>query len=510
MLEFTQKLNRPIAMYMAENVEWVKEGRLDPKALESLAPHIMMINPSVEVYLLDASGRVVAPVLDDNNDVNNEETTLARATSTVDLVPVQRYLNEEIAYPIRGNNPAKPGENGIFSVWPIHERNRIEQSRLERNNPLGYIYVLLANENHQTLFSSIKSSYSIRDLFITLAGVTALTLCGGVFIFFKLTRRLRKLAASVRIAPAALLPKQQSIEERVVPMLASASNVPNTDGDEIDLLRRAYENMTSELVEQYQRLEQSDASRREFVASLSHDLRTPLTSLQNYQETVLAKWTSMDEAGRYAFVTGAHKQTMRLKHLISQLFEISKLNSPDLKLQCEKFSMLELAFDCAQDFAITSRKKGVSIKVSAKRNDLRVYDVIADIELIQRVLENLLTNAVRHTPKHGVVRIVLRAQRDQNLRVQIEDTGCGLSGNQINTFKSTGMVDRSTSPSTKQQISSGLHGGAGFGLAIVRRILHLHGSRLQLANSAQISDNARKDQSTGTSFFFLLPTAAHS
>ncbi|MBX2824108.1 MAG: HAMP domain-containing histidine kinase [Gammaproteobacteria bacterium] len=497
-LEFTQKLNRPIAMYMAESVEWVVDGELNPSALEDLTPHVMMINPSLEVYLLDASGQVISPTGQQS----------VQSSPFVDMHAISKFLAEDVVFPVQGSHPGQPGETSIFSVWPIVEENTIGSATGEQPEMVGYVYVILGSQKHESLLASIQSSYSIRDMLLTLTGVIVLTLCGGLVVFFMLTRRLRKLADAVSnhhpvgmpgksfSVPDINLDDNRTLSTTYPKTLPAHQGKEAFQGDEIDLLQRTYDNMTQEIVEQYHLLEHSDVSRREFIASISHDLRTPLTSLQNYLETVLTKWNTLEDKGRYNFIENARRQTMRLQHLIAQLFEISKLNSPDLRLQPEKFSMLELAYDCAQDFEIYSERKKIKIEIEAQYEDVSVYEVHADIALMQRVLENLISNAIRHTPEQGRIRISLEEQDGSSLCIMISDTGCGLSREQKESFHKTGAIGRSTKKKNPVLHDKGTS-HTGIGLSIVQRILDLHESSLQLSTGNK--------QHTGTSFFFVLP-----
>lgn len=505
-LEFTQKLNRPLAMYMVQNIDLVVDGRLNEQGLETLAPHIMVINPSVEVYLLDARGQVLWPQQESSSAATHLHKTTARNEASVPLVSMEaihRFLSNDDVYPLLGSHPARPGENTIFSAWPVFASNQIDRNDNETSEPLGYVYVVLASERHATLLASIHSNYSIRVMLNTLGSVLALTLCGGLFVFFMLTRRLRMLADEVYNANTlSLLQTPESAITAHSP--AAEKNTRHFSGDEIDLLAKNYSKMKDELLSQYRLLEQGDVSRREFVASISHDLRTPLTSLQNYLETALAKWSTMSQRQRFQFVKSAHKQSLRLQHLISRLFEISRLNSPDFAPQRERFSMLELAFDCAQDFEVRAQKKAVTIYVKASLEDSSIYDVFADIALIQRVLENLLANAVRHTAEQGTVEIALDAHDETHLHIQVENTGCELSAEQIRTFSKTGTCGPADSRSAKATDSSGL------GLTIVQRILHLHGSHLSLGTQAKPCDASEPEARSSVSFCFLLERARNN
>ena len=201
-LEFTQRLNAPIAMYMAENAGLVTDGALDPQALSSLAEHVMMINPSVEVYVLDLQGRVMAQAASANviaqprvsmqpireairssrasNGLPDDDTVTSTDT-TVSEQPT--FSATPLVGTLLGDNPLDPDDQRPFSVHPLEADGKI----------IGNIYALLAGREHQNLLSAIRSSHSLRDLVWILSGVLVLAGVAGSVVFFSLTRRLRSL-----------------------------------------------------------------------------------------------------------------------------------------------------------------------------------------------------------------------------------------------------------------------------------------------------------------------------
>ena len=261
--------------------------------------------------------------------------------------------------------------------------------------------------------------------------------------------------------------------------------------DEIDELTQAYDNMASMLQIQYSELAAKDKARRELLANISHDLRTPLTTLQGYLETVLIKHRILDEDLEYRYLSIAHKHGSRLHSLISQLFDLSKLDSGDVGLNTERFSLLELAHDALQDIEIraTARCVNLSLVNRITHAGTRHCNVVADISLIHRVLENLLDNALRHTKDNGEVRIVLESAPDDRVSIAVSDTGCGMSPETVKKIFEPGFTSTAVSSDSEQH--------AGLGLAIVNGIVNLHGSSIA----------ADSTPGQGTTFKFSLPLA---
>ncbi len=171
--------------------------------------------------------------------------------------------------------------------------------------------------------------------------------------------------------------------------------------------------------------------------------------------------------------------------LVGDLFDLAKLDARDVQPQFESFSIAELAYDVVQSLALNAGEHGVGLAAEVPANLPFVH---GDIGLLERVLQNLISNALRHTPGGGSVRVVLSAQRSR-VQVEVIDTGEGIAPESIGRiFERFFTLDRSSATS----------GGSGLGLAIAKRIVELHGSNL--AVSSQIG--------VGTRLTFSVPTQA--
>lgn len=480
-LEFTQRLNSPIAMYMAQHANLSISNQLDEQALATLAPHVMMINPSVEVYLLHADGRIA------NHSLPPDELKRDR----VSLLPIKEFLSDQAVFPLLGDDPKNGTEQRIFSTHPL----------TNGEETIGYVYAVLSSENHNTLLGSLASSYSFKSLAISLGTILLLALLTGSLLFFIQTRRLRSLHTRVvRWQQSHGLPEfSQAVTQK-----ARQSMVR----DELDELHTGYESMTEQLLVQFKLLEQGDQQRRELFANISHDLRTPLTTLHGYLETILLKKHRLSAEDQERYLQVAYKQSGRLRTLVAQLFHLSKLDSGEYPLQIETFSLLELAHDSVLDFTLLAEKKSISLSVQPSSDLQRHFIVEADIELIHRVFENLISNAIDHTPHRGriVVRLASEPGTDQ-IHVSITDSGQGISESishhdlfkrhvrhqaqtsstpmQTSNTASSPARDSSHSSSRTDADAPSESDHAGLGLAIVRSILVLHDSDISVHNTAE-------------------------
>jgi signal transduction histidine kinase len=256
--------------------------------------------------------------------------------------------------------------------------------------------------------------------------------------------------------------------------------------DEIAYLSSAFAAMRNRIHEQMKKLEETDRLRRELISNVSHDLRTPLSSMQGYLEMLTR--TSITEEDRQNFMGIALKHCRRLTQLVKELFELSKLDAGREAPELENFSLAELLQDVVQKYSLLAQQKNISLK--APYND-QLYLVNADIALIERVLENLIDNALRYTPENGHVEITL-TQKTHCVEVGVQDTGIGLAAEDIpHIFERYYRAQKSTE---YHQQSTGL------GLAIVKRILELHGSVIRVQSKPH----------EGTRFEFPLPAQTES
>ena len=224
--------------------------------------------------------------------------------------------------------------------------------------------------------------------------------------------------------------------------------------------------------------------RRDLIANVSHDLRTPLVSIRGYLEVLATKGDSLDPARRRSYLDTAVRQSEHLGTLIDELFELAKLDFKGITLEREAFQLAELATDVMHKFQLVADNKRVALHVAALPGLPLAH---ADLSLIERVLDNLIGNALKHTPGGGRVTLALSADEDR-LVARVADTGSGVAPADLPfIFERFYRADGARRSAT---------GGAGLGLAIAKRILELHGSAIEVESST----------AQGTCFRFELPT----
>ena len=466
--EITQRLNASIAMYVTGERQLMEDFVVNNEALSLLAQQAMVINPTVEVFLLDTEGNILAHTFPPDSIVQNK----------VDLSPVKALIGGDVDMPLRGTDPRNQDREKIFSAFPVMHNEVLQ----------GYLYAVLGGAKYDELANAIRDSYVQRISAGALLAIVLAAFLIGLLVFWLFTRRLSLLTTSVKaFTDSGFGENTQGLDsDRTLPGLKLNPSPGDVKADEIGQLEFAFSAMANKLFEQFENLKKTDQLRRELVSNVSHDLRTPLASMHGYVETLLIKNDELSPEERREYLEIARKHTQRLGELIGDLFELSKLDSASIHPSLEAFSLAELLHGTVSEFGLDAQKRNIDLAIEAPNDPSIVY---ADIGLLQRVLENLIRNALKFTPTGGKISIRLE-NKPGAVAVAIEDTGCGIAEEDLeHVFDRFYRAENSTQESTNN---------AGLGLAIVRKILDLHGSRITV--SSQVNQ--------GTCFAFDLPTRA--
>jgi signal transduction histidine kinase len=363
--ESLQRLSHGLARHIVEHwpeITLTDPDQADRAARAELLSMLMVVNPGIQVYVLDADGRVQAYI---------GEPAMVRQEQ-VDLQVVRDFLAGD-ALPLRGTDPMGSGMARIFSAAMFPPRPT-------DTRPPGYLYVILDGQARE---------------------------------------------------------------------------------------------------------QQQASAHREMMASVAHDLRTPLTALHGHLEAMAGKTPA--EPGRCArLLAAALAQSDKVRRLSQQLFELAALQSTDQVLHCERFRLDELVTDAVQKFDLGDGPPPVTLHGAAPGP----MELDGDLQLIERALSNLIDNAMRHAPGAAPVRVSLR-QAGGKAEVLIEDAGPGLPEELLDRLEQGQSL---RDPPVRR--SSG--GIGGLGLAIAQRVAALHGGSLQALASPH----------GGTRLCLALPLAA--
>ncbi|RQZ67659.1 sensor histidine kinase [Burkholderia glumae] len=460
--EVVQRLSRDLAGHIARSTRLMDDGGLRQDAVRRLFGQLMGVNPSVEVYLLDNAGRI-----------RGDDAPPGRVRrQRVDLAPVARFLAGQ-PLPILGDDPRSLDARKVFSAAPL---------QLPGRAPSGYIYVVLLGEAHDELAARVAASSVLRTTLWSIALVALLGLLAGLTGFALITRPLRRFSEAMRRFDANGEPDAQ-------PPLPHSSAAGARD--EIAVLETTFEQMAARIGAQWRALKQQDRQRRELIANLSHDLRTPLTALHGYLETLALKGAALAPAERERYLSIALEQSDKVGRLARALFELARLESGLVQPALEDGSLVDLVQDVLAKFELGAKARGITLDA---RIEPRLPNVHADFGMIERVLTNLLDNALRHTPAGGQVAVELAAHGGA-VGVTVRDTGPGVPAALRERLFRRSVAASPSAPDGAPGTGEAQRGG--LGLLLVQRMLQLHDSEARLVD----------DPRGGAVFTFALQAA---
>ena len=443
-----QVLNWKLAAHIKPDVERMLNARVSHSELAEYFRQRLLANPRVDYYLLDESGRIVA-------DFAVYGT--GRPATAVPLDQIRAFLSSSPldAAPLYGVDPWTFRSTGVFSVAPV-----------EAENFRGYLYAVLANRRSKVAQGFYGENAAM--VFSAVGSFAAVVVVGslGVYLFGLLTRRFRRLTEIVEKY------REGNFIERI--------EVENDD--DIAMLSQAVNSMADKIVDNLNQLELRDKTRRDLIANVSHDLRGPVNSMGGF----VAELKSLEQAlqsERLKEVGAAlSRNTSSLRLLLDELFELAKLEAKEKRLERGPLSVGDLFTDLEQRFLPKAQRLDLELSFSAPDELPEVY---ADAGLIERVLWNLIDNALRYTPAGGQVS-VQATHSDNQVWVEVRDTGPGISQEDLPYIYEKYRLAQTSTP--REGVSSGL------GLALVKKIIEAHDSSI----------SASSEVGRGTAFRFSL------
>ena len=232
------------------------------------------------------------------------------------------------------------------------------------------------------------------------------------------------------------------------------------------------------------RLKEAERFRKQYLGNVAHELKTPIFNIQGYISTLLDGGLE-DELINRKYLERAEKSIDRLINIVNDLDTISKLESNMNQLKMERFDIVALAREIAEQAEMEADRKGIRISVKGAENLPSPFWVLADKHYIGQVLVNLIINSIHYGREGGATRIRFRDMLDRIL-VEVEDNGQGIGKEDLpRVFERFYRTDKGRS---REQ------GGTGLGLAIVKHIVEAHGERITV----------RSELGAGSTFSFTL------
>ena len=421
----TQLLNKDVASHIAKFTSPFDQEGLNKQKADSVFYQAMVISPSVEVYFLDTTGRVIY-----FHGAPNEVTQ-----PVISLETIREYVNRNGQIYIKGPDPRDPSDPKIFSAAAVQGRSGI----------IGYIYVILGSTEYRSVTHLIFKSHAGGLLLEVFLFILLVTFVLTLLYVNRLERNFRKLILVLKRFESGDL----------------SARFQENDKNELTPVTDAFNKMAGMLVENIEKLKRAEVERKDFTTNISHDLRTPLAVARGYAETLSMNLENND-AGQsvnagYSKLIISNIQTV--EHMVQQLLDLSKMESAAMKLQKQPFVFSEIVQELVHSLSLTAHEKKIDVRCVDCENTTWIY---ADIHMMERVVQNLLTNALKFTPENGQILIQLKNLQSQ-LIFEISNQGERMSENLFSWLKENKPDASNTRPYNH-----------GLGLVIVKTILQLH------------------------------------
>ncbi len=305
------------------------------------------------------------------------------------------------------------------------------------------------------LFISVPMFLSKHDstlLFILLVFATLVALGFGYLMARSITRNLEHLARTAEQVAAGNLTSRAQVRS----------------GDEVEMVASAFNRMVQQLDAMQAREKELEQARRALVAAVSHDLRTPLTSLRAMIETI-NDGVVTDEASVRRYLLQAQSELQNLSRLVDDLFELTQLDAAAQTWEKEPSSLRDLISDTLESMQAQANEKGIQLSGFV---DPTVDPVPMNSFRMQRALNNLVQNAIHHTPSGGCVTVNAKSLSAGQVQVEVADTGEGIAAADLpHIFEPFYRGEKSRARDG---------GGAGLGLAIAKGIVEAHNGKIEV------------------------------
>jgi len=456
--ESEQHLHLSLAASLARDNPLLQEGAYDHQALKNLFHTLMVLGPAFEFYFVDPNGDILTHSI----------TPSLIKRERINLKPLIQLTQNQVSLPIYGDDPQHESRQKIFSAAPVFNGSELR----------GYLYVIVAGERYESAYNRLDSDRQAELSMVMLACALLFLFIVTLGIFYYFTRPLRRLNRDIQQLKAVGFDKSKV---SLTPWMPNSSN-------EVHQLGVAFGEMVNQINGQLNLLQQSDVQRRELLADISHDLRTPLSSLQGYLEMIAHKGEQLSAQARAKHINTVLNNTLQLKLLIDQIFELTHLEGGQVSLNLETFNLAELLYDIMAKFNLATSAKNINVSVEPSSSYTQVH---SDIAKLERVISNLVENAIRHTGDNGKITLIIEEYNDNQCRLTIKDNGTGIKAEELPyIFDTRYRASNAIQDKNKH---------TGLGLAITKKLLEL------LKSDIKVQSTLGK----GTSFSFSLRRVNH-
>jgi signal transduction histidine kinase len=391
-----QSLHKDLATHMAHINPLLSQGVTSDAALKEAFHDFMLLGPSFEIYTLNPEGRVIA------YDAKEEKIK----THRVDIASINRFISGD-DLPMLGTDPRSDSEHKIFSATQLFTPEGLHS---------GYLYVIIGGEDYDSWQSLISAENQAKIWGATLGFWVAFSLILLVILLRYYTRPIQTLAKDL-IALTELGLNQSGIDKegKKRPLLLPKQSRSSL---EITQLSQHINQLLSEINRQQEYLERQQQAKHDFLLHLSHDLKTPLTSLLGYIDT----WQLLPAAQQDPkLIEYAANSGQMLQQLLGQLLELAALENGQINANLQQVDLGELLSQVKQTFTPRAKKLAISLDFELPHK----MQIVTDPQLMRRVLNNLVDNALRYTPEQGEIKIFTETLAGQYW-LAVADTGSGM------------------------------------------------------------------------------------
>ena len=431
-----QKLHLQLAKHLAHDNPLLQDGVYDKKALENLFHTLMLLGPAFEFYFLDPAGNIITYSADANKIKRQ----------SVELSPLVALIANPDVVPVFGDDPRNLDKQKIFSAAPIYRGENLQ----------GYLYIIIGGEIYDSIFSQVKNDEILQQYSVLLITALLLLLVILLAVFRYFTAPIKQLASEMQAIKAAKFNLSK----------VTLSQWQHSKNNEVHMLGVTFTEMVAQINLQLGQLTENDRIRRELLTHLSHDLRTPLATMQGYLEIMVIKGEQLSSQQQTEYLATAQRNAMQLKRLIDQIFELAHLEDGQVTVNLETFAIGELLHDIIAKFALKAKDKRIHLTLQPQQCRYIVY---SDIAKLERIITNLLENALRHTNEDGEIAIIVNQLTDK-IKISVTDNGSGISKEDIAyIFDARYRASNAIEDSTPH---------AGLGLAISQKLSRILNSEL--------------------------------
>ena len=453
-----QKLHVNLAEHLAHDNPLLQDGVYDKSALENLFHTLMLLGPAFEFYFLDTQGNILT--------YSADAAKIKR--KSVSLIPLKKLIDKPQQVPVFGDDPRDINNKKIFSASPVYQGERLQ----------GYLYIIIGGEIYDSIFSQVQADKDLQKYgaFVIASLLLLLLILLAVFRYF--THPVRELAKQMQALKAV------KFDQTKVQLKQWGSNSSHSiDSNEVSFLGTTFNDMVVQINQQFSLLTENDRVRRELLAHLSHDLRTPLATMQGYIEILTIKGDDLSSVEQQEYLATVQRNVSQLKRLIDQIFELAHLENGQVTVNLENFAIGELLHDILAKFTLIAADKKIVLTLQPQPCQFMVY---SDIAKLERIMTNLLENAIRHTDIGGNI-VMTVTQLATQVKVSVTDNGSGISKEDIAyIFDARYRASNAIEDNTQH---------AGLGLAISQKLSQVIKSELMV----------KSELGNGSSFSLSIP-----